>query len=160
MQRFDLTGKVALITGGGRGLGRAMAHGFAEAGADVFISARTESELASVRQEIHEATGRRVVYQVTDMADRDAVKALATTALEEMQRVDVLINNAGINRPQPIDEIVDDDWAQDKLSDDEVEVGRHEAAVAPLLEEGELDADAIVVSPTGNSSSAATNNGA
>jgi hypothetical protein len=54
-------------------------------------------------------------------------------------------------------EIVDDDWAADKLSDDEVEVGRHEAAVAPLLEEGELDADAIVVSPTGNSASAANN---
>ena len=59
----------------------------------------------------------------------------------------------------PVLEIVDDDWATDKLSDDEVEVERHEAAVAPLLEEGELDADAIVVSPTGNSASAA-NNGA
>lgn len=54
-------------------------------------------------------------------------------------------------------EIVDDDWARDKLSDDEVEVGRHEAAVAPLLEEGELDADAIVVSPTTGNSSSATN---
>ena len=57
----------------------------------------------------------------------------------------------------PVLEIVDDEWAADKLSDDEVEVGRHEAAVAPLLEEGELDADAIVVSPTGNSASAANN---
>jgi hypothetical protein len=55
----------------------------------------------------------------------------------------------------PVLELVDDDWAADRLSDDEVEVGRHEAAVAPLLEEGELDADAIVVSPTGNSASAA-----
>ena len=55
----------------------------------------------------------------------------------------------------PVLEIVDDEWAADKLSDDEVEVGKHEAAVAPLLEEGELDADAIVVSPTGNSASAA-----
>jgi hypothetical protein len=57
----------------------------------------------------------------------------------------------------PVLEIVDDDWAADTLSDDEIEVGRHEAAVAPLLEEGELDADAIVVSPTGNSASAANN---
>ena len=63
---------------------------------------------------------------------------------------------AKAGRP-PVLEIVDDDWAADKLSDDEVEVSRHEAAVAPLLEEGELDADAIVVSPTGNSSSAANN---
>lgn len=52
---------------------------------------------------------------------------------------------------------VDETWAADKLSDDEVEIARHEAAVAPLLEEGELDADAIVVSPTGNSASAANN---
>ena len=51
------------------------------------------------------------------------------------------------------------DWATDRLSDDEVEVARHVAAVAPLLEEGELDADAVVVSPTGNSASAA-NSGA
>ena len=51
--------------------------------------------------------------------------------------------------------VVDESWASDKLSDDEVEISRHEAAVAPLLEEGELDADAIVVSPTGNSASAA-----
>lgn len=53
--------------------------------------------------------------------------------------------------------VVDESWASDKLSDDEVEIARHEAAVAPLLEEGELDADAIVVSPTGNSASAANN---
>jgi len=51
--------------------------------------------------------------------------------------------------------VVDEAWAADKLSDDEVEIARHETAVAPLLEEGELDADAIVVSPTGNSASAA-----
>ena len=51
--------------------------------------------------------------------------------------------------------VVDESWACDTLSDDEVEIARHEAAVAPLLEEGELDADAIVVSPTGNSASAA-----
>jgi hypothetical protein len=54
-------------------------------------------------------------------------------------------------------DVVDDAWAADKLSDDEVEISRHEAVVAPLLEEGELDADAIVVSPTGNSASAANN---
>ena len=51
--------------------------------------------------------------------------------------------------------VVDETWASETLSDDEVEIARHEAAVAPLLEEGELDADAIVVSPTGNSASAA-----
>jgi hypothetical protein len=59
-------------------------------------------------------------------------------------------------RPPSID-IVDDEWATDKLPDDDVDVSRHEAAVAPLMEEGELDADAIVVSPSGNSSAAAKN---
>jgi len=59
-------------------------------------------------------------------------------------------------RPPAID-IIDDEWASDKLPDDDVDVQRHEAAVAPLLEEGELDADAIVVSPSGNSSAAANN---
>ena len=59
-------------------------------------------------------------------------------------------------RPIVLDK-VDDKWASDTLSDDEVEVTVHEAAVAPLLEEGELDADAIVVSPTGNSASLANN---
>jgi hypothetical protein len=54
-------------------------------------------------------------------------------------------------------DIVDDEWACEKLPDDDIQVSRHEAAVAPLLEEGELDADAIVVSPTGNSSIAANN---
>ena len=110
MKLFDLSGKVALVTGGGRGLGRAMARGYTEAGADVVISARTESELVSAKNEIEEATGRKVVYVVTDMADRSAVKALAEYALKEMGRVDVLVNNAGINRPQPIDVIEDDDW--------------------------------------------------
>ena len=110
MKLFDLTGKAALITGGGRGLGRAMARGFAEAGADVFICARTEGELISAQDEIQGATGRRVAYATVDMADRAAVTALAQEALAVMGRIDVLVNNAGINRPQPIDEIVDADW--------------------------------------------------
>uniref|UniRef100_A0A7R9ZNL8 Anaphase-promoting complex subunit 13 n=1 Tax=Craspedostauros australis TaxID=1486917 RepID=A0A7R9ZNL8_9STRA len=61
--------------------------------------------------------------------------------------------NSKSGRP-PLD-IVDEEWAKDALSDDEVDIMRHEATIAPLMEEGELDADAIVVSPTGNSSSAA-----
>ena len=102
MPLFDLTGKVALVTSGGRGLGRAMARGFAEAGADVFISARTESELISTHNEIHRATGRRVVHHIVDMGNRGEVKTMGEVALKEMGRVDVLVNNAGINRPQPI----------------------------------------------------------
>jgi NAD(P)-dependent dehydrogenase (short-subunit alcohol dehydrogenase family) len=110
MDLFDLSGKVALVTGSGRGLGKAMARGFAEAGADVFLCARTESELVAAQAEISKATGRKVGYATVDMGDREAVKALAEKVLAEMGRVDVLVNNAGINRPQPIDEILDEDW--------------------------------------------------
>ena len=61
-----------------------------------------------------------------------------------------------IRRPVMLD-IIDDAWAADRLSDDEVEIARHEAIIAPLMEDGELDSDAIVISPTGNSASAANN---
>jgi NAD(P)-dependent dehydrogenase (short-subunit alcohol dehydrogenase family) len=109
---FDLTGRVALITGGSRGLGKAMARGFAQAGADVFISSRSEAELRSSLEDVLDGTGRRGGYLVADMTRREEVKKLARTALERMGRVDILINNAGVNIPQPIDEVTDEAWDQ------------------------------------------------
>jgi NAD(P)-dependent dehydrogenase (short-subunit alcohol dehydrogenase family) len=107
---FDLSGKVALVTGGSKGLGKAMARGFAEAGADVVISSRHENELRSALDEILRGTGRRGRYVVADMSRREDVTRLARTALEQMGRVDVLVNNAGTNKPQPIDAITDEVW--------------------------------------------------
>jgi NAD(P)-dependent dehydrogenase (short-subunit alcohol dehydrogenase family) len=107
---FDLTGKVALVTGGSKGLGKAMARGFAEAGADVVISSRTEAELRRTLDEIVQATGRKGRYVVADMSNRDDVRRLAGTALEQMGRIDVLVNNAGTNKPQAIDAVTDDVW--------------------------------------------------
>jgi NAD(P)-dependent dehydrogenase (short-subunit alcohol dehydrogenase family) len=107
---FDLTGKVALVTGGSKGLGKAMARGLAEAGADVVISSRNEGELRAALDEILKGTGRRGHLIVADMQKREDVKRLAQGALEKMGRVDILINNAGTNTPQPIDEITDADW--------------------------------------------------
>jgi NAD(P)-dependent dehydrogenase (short-subunit alcohol dehydrogenase family) len=109
---FDLTGRVALITGGNKGLGKAMARGFAQAGADIFIASRNEAELKSSLDEILEGTGRRGGYRVADMTKREDVKQLARAALERMGRVDILINNAGVNIPQPIDGITDEAWDQ------------------------------------------------
>lgn len=109
-KQFDLTGKVALITGGSKGLGKAMARGLAEAGADIFISSRHEDELRAALGEILAGTARRGKYSVADMAKRDDVLRLADEALREMGRVDILVNNAGTNIPQPIDEIRDEDW--------------------------------------------------
>jgi NAD(P)-dependent dehydrogenase (short-subunit alcohol dehydrogenase family) len=107
---FDLTGKVALVTGGSKGLGKAMARGLVEAGADVVISSRHENELRSALDDILKGTGRRGRPIVADMTRRDQVARLAQTALEQMGRVDILINNAGNNRPQTIDAITDEVW--------------------------------------------------
>jgi len=107
---FDLTGKVALITGGSKGLGKAMAGGLAQAGADIVISSRHEDELRSALDEVVKPTGRKGKLIVADMGKREDVLRLARTALEQIGRIDILINNAGTNVPQPIDEIKDADW--------------------------------------------------
>lgn len=107
---FDLTGRVALVTGGSKGLGLAMARGFAEAGADVVISARHENELQAALKHIQDGTTGRAAYFVADMTERDDVKRLADRALAKMGKVDILVNNAGSNVPQAIDQIQDEDW--------------------------------------------------
>lgn len=107
---FNLTGKVALITGGSKGLGKAMARGLAEAGADIVISSRHEDELKSALGEILKGTDRRGAYLVADMSKRAETKKLAAFALEKMGKVDILINNAGTNVPQAVDEITDAEW--------------------------------------------------
>lgn len=107
---FSLKGRVALVTGGSKGLGLAMARGFALAGADIFISSRHADELKAAAAEIQKGTQSRVAWGVCDMTDRAAVASLATTVLGEMGRVDVLVNNAGSNTPQVIDEITDEAW--------------------------------------------------
>jgi NAD(P)-dependent dehydrogenase (short-subunit alcohol dehydrogenase family) len=110
MNLFNLTGKVALVTGGSKGLGKAMARCLAEAGADVLISSRHENELRPALAEILEGTGKRGKYFVADMSQRGDEDRLADVALQAFGRVDILINNAGSNVPQLIDEIRDEDW--------------------------------------------------
>jgi NAD(P)-dependent dehydrogenase (short-subunit alcohol dehydrogenase family) len=107
---FDLSGRVALVTGGSRGLGKAMARAFAQAGADVVISSRHEAELKSALDEIRQGTSVRGACIVADMGVRAEVDKLAQSAIHQMGRVDILVNNAGTNLPQPIDQIKDEDW--------------------------------------------------
>ncbi len=107
---FNLSGKTALITGGSKGLGKAMARGFAEAGADVMIASRSEEELKRAAGEIAEGLGVKVEWRVTDMGQREEVQALANEAIARLGKVDILINNAGSNQPQAIDEITDEAW--------------------------------------------------
>ena len=107
---FDLRGKVALVTGGSKGLGKAMALGLAEAGARPFLCSRHADELAAAGQEIAAATGVEVAWDTADMSRRDECDRLAQAALARFGQIDILINNAGSNVPQSIDSITDEAW--------------------------------------------------
>jgi len=109
---FDLSGRVGLVTGGSKGLGKAMARGLAEAGADVVISSRHEGELEAAAREIGAGLDVRVKYVVADLSRRAEAARLAAETLRVIGKVDILINNAGTNKPQPIDQIEDDVWDQ------------------------------------------------
>jgi NAD(P)-dependent dehydrogenase (short-subunit alcohol dehydrogenase family) len=107
---FDLTGRSALVTGGSKGLGKAMAQVFAQAGAEVMISSRHADELRAAAESIARATGARVESAVADMTRRADVLRLAETAVSTLGKVDVLVNNAGSNVPQALEAIADADW--------------------------------------------------
>lgn len=92
--RIDLAGKTALVTGASRGIGQAIALGFADAGADVAISARTVDALEKLREDI-EAMGRRCLVVPADVTDRTAVIQMVDAALTALGRLDVVVNNAG-----------------------------------------------------------------
>ena len=109
-QLFDLKGRVALVTGGNKGLGKAMARGFAEAGADVMITSRHEDELRAAVDVISKGHSRRVEMLVCDMTDLKQVDDLAKQAISRLGKVDILVNNAGTNIPQPIDQVTDAAW--------------------------------------------------
>ncbi|MFV0526668.1 MAG: SDR family NAD(P)-dependent oxidoreductase [Acidimicrobiales bacterium] len=94
---IDLTDKVAVITGGSRGIGRAIAFAYAEHGADVVIASRKFDNCKAVAAEIAEATGRRALPVATHVGRWDECNALADTVLEEFGRCDILVNNAGMS---------------------------------------------------------------
>ena len=94
---FSLENKVAIVTGASRGIGRAIALGFARAGADVALAARSEGDLKSLADEIEEV-GRRAIVVPTDVTQRDQIESLVTRTVEELGRLDILVNNAGGTR--------------------------------------------------------------
>jgi NAD(P)-dependent dehydrogenase (short-subunit alcohol dehydrogenase family) len=89
-----------------------MAHGFAEAGADVVISSRHADELERAVRQITDGTGTRAKWFVADMTKRSDVAQLARSAMESFGKVDILINNAGSNVPQTVEEMTDERWDQ------------------------------------------------
>jgi NAD(P)-dependent dehydrogenase (short-subunit alcohol dehydrogenase family) len=94
LERFDLDGKAIVVTGGGRGLGRGMAHALAEAGARLVLAARTQSQLDATAAEIR-AQGGTVIGVPTDVTDSKQVDALVAACVREYGRIDVLFANAG-----------------------------------------------------------------
>ncbi len=102
LERFRLDGKVAVVTGAGRGIGAASAVALAEAGADVVLSARSEDQLQLVAKQIEEL-GRRALIVPADLNDLDAVAALVPAAVEAFGRLDVVVNNVGGSMPKAFD---------------------------------------------------------
>jgi 3-oxoacyl-[acyl-carrier protein] reductase len=109
MSRFALTGKNAVVTGGSRGIGRAIALGLAEAGADVVLTFReNRGEAEKVAGQI-KAMGRRALALQMDVTERKSVEA-AVKAARGFGPISILVNNAGINKPTDFDQVKDEDW--------------------------------------------------
>ena len=114
LKQFDLTGKTALIVGGNRGLGLAMAQALAEAGAAIAIAARDEAVNQSALQTIKEDFAVDCITQVCDVTSEESVKKAVGAVMGHFGKVDILINSAGINVRGKIEDISLDDfnWVQ------------------------------------------------
>src|SRR5689334_8157518 len=109
VDKFKLDGQCAVVTGGSKGLGRAMAGALASAGADIVVSSRHLSEAEESAAAIR-SIGRRAIAVECDVTDRDAVNNMVARATREFGKVDILLNNAGINIRRPTLEVTDNEW--------------------------------------------------
>jgi NAD(P)-dependent dehydrogenase (short-subunit alcohol dehydrogenase family) len=105
----SIEGRVALVTGGGRGIGRAIAIALARAGADVAVAARTVPEIEAVAAEV-KALGRRTLFFPLDVSDRASVARAPRTVAAALGPVDILVNNAGIHASAPVHKLDDATW--------------------------------------------------
>jgi len=108
MDFFQLSGKVAIVTGGNKGLGQGCAVALAKAGADLFIV--THGKEWNETRELIEETGQKVQFHQADLADRTAVKGVVEACLKTFGRIDILVNNAGTIRRAPLLEYKENDW--------------------------------------------------
>lgn len=106
---FDLTGKVAIVTGTSRGLGQYFGRALAKAGADLVITSRDPVRLGDFRSEI-ESLGRRALPIRLDVLNQDDIENMVRTALNEFGKIDILVNNAGLNIRKPTTDVTRQDW--------------------------------------------------
>ncbi|WP_030247525.1 MULTISPECIES: SDR family NAD(P)-dependent oxidoreductase [unclassified Streptomyces] len=106
---FSLEGRVAVVTGGSSGIGRAIADALARAGASVVVMARGEDRLSATVEELT-AEGRRAAWVGADLSTREGVRTAAERAVEAFGEPDILVNSAGINVRPPMDELTEDVW--------------------------------------------------
>jgi 3-oxoacyl-[acyl-carrier protein] reductase len=108
----ELSGKVAIVTGAGRNIGRAIALALAAGGASIVVNARSNhAEADAVAREV-EALGVKALVHIADVADAAAVQAMADMAVKHLGRIDVLVNNAALRREKPFDEISFAEWRE------------------------------------------------
>jgi NAD(P)-dependent dehydrogenase (short-subunit alcohol dehydrogenase family) len=106
---LELNGKVAVVIGGTSGIGRAIALGFAQAGADVIPTSRRAEQVAETAREI-EALGRRSLRVTSDVSDRASLQRVLNEAIESFAKVDILVNSAGRTKRAPTIDFTEDDW--------------------------------------------------
>jgi NAD(P)-dependent dehydrogenase (short-subunit alcohol dehydrogenase family) len=106
---FDLTGRKAIVTGAGRGLGRAIAAGLAQFGADVAVVSRTRAQLEETVPEILK-TGREALILPADVSKKSDVESVVRQVVEKWGRLDILVNNAGVDAAQPALDYKEEDW--------------------------------------------------
>jgi NAD(P)-dependent dehydrogenase (short-subunit alcohol dehydrogenase family) len=107
--KLDLNGRTAVVIGGTSGIGRAIAHGLAEAGADVVCSSRREEQVAAAATEI-EAMGRRTLRLTSDVSDKASLDALLAECAATFDKVDILVNSAGRTKRDPTLVLAEEDW--------------------------------------------------
>ena len=110
IKQFDLSGKAAIITGGSKGLGLAMAQGLASAGASVLLASRNANQANEAAEAISTEFGVKAMTFDGDVTSQDEMEAMALAARKQLGSVDILINSAGINIRGPIDELTLDDF--------------------------------------------------
>lgn len=106
---LDLTGRVAVCIGGTSGIGRAIAHGFADAGADVICTSRRSEQVDAAANEI-EAKGRQTLRIASDVSDRSSLENVLTEAVAKFGKVDILLNSAGRTKREPTLDLSDETW--------------------------------------------------